>query len=257
MQFPGNAGSSLVSFLTMFWLAGPAWSSLVYYNDFQDAVGSEWSDTTVSSAPNPDYQGDRLFLGEFGNDSVTLSLAGLEDHSELSVSFELFVIRSWDGNDTTVFNDPLGPDRWQLSVDGSLTLLDTTFSNGNPAGQAYAPDPFSSGCSGYAPSQTAGVHAPMTGASECYSLGYTFDDIPNQTFDESMDSVYNLAFSFAHTGDSLLLDFSGSGLQGLADESWGIDNVNIEIASVPLPGALGLLVAGLIPLTGLGLRKNR
>ena len=136
----------LITFLS-YGLATPANAALIYFNDFQGTVGSEWSHTTVASAPNPDFGGNRLFLGEFGNDTVTLSLNGIPTHSYLSVSFELFLIHSWDGNDMTVFNDPLGPDYWRLSVNNGPVLLDTTFSNGNPAGQAYAPSPFSQGCS--------------------------------------------------------------------------------------------------------------
>jgi hypothetical protein len=223
----------------------PAQAASVYFNDFQGMVGPEWSHTGVASAPNPDYAGTRLFLGEFGNDTVSLSLGALPEHGFVTVAFDLYVINSWDGNDTTsINNQPLGPDRWQLSVFDGPVLLDTTFSNGNPAGQAYAPSPFASGCTPYAPSATPGVYAPMTGASECYSLGYFFND-PIRNTNEAMDSVYSLEFTFAHAVDDLRLDFAAFGLQSLADESWGLDNVQVSIAPIPLPASAGLLAAGL------------
>lgn len=225
-------------------LAAPAHAVPVYFNDFQGAIGGEWSHTTVASAPHPDYAGTRLFLGEFGNETVSLSLSGLPTHTYTTVSFSLYLIRSWDGNDTTVINgDPLGLDRWKLTVDGGPVLLDTTFSNSNPMGQAYAPNPFAPGCTGYNLSLPAGTYNPMTGASECYSLGYTFFDGIRLT-NEAMDSVYDLSFTFAHNSNSLLLDFQALGLQLPADESWGLDNVSIETTAVPLPGALGLFMAG-------------
>jgi hypothetical protein len=228
-----------LSFPLFLLLTAPAHAATVYFNDFQGAVGSEWSHATIASAPNPDYVGTRLFLGEFGNDTVSLSLTGLQEHATATVSFSLYLMRSWDGNAANVVNgDPLGPDRWKLSVAGGPTLLDTTFSNGNPAGQAFAPSPFSSGCTGYNLSLPSGTYNPLTGASECYSLGYTFNN-------EAMDSVYNLSFVIPHSASSLTFNFQGLGLQSLADESWGLDNVRVETAVVPLPGALGLMLAGI------------
>lgn len=211
------------------WLAQAASATPIYFNDFQSSVGSEWSHTTISSAPNPDYNNTRLFLGEFGNDSVSLMLSDMPVHTQLSLSFDLYLIRSWDGNATD-----FGPDTWQLSVDGGPVLLSETFSNGHPTGQSYSD------------SGIAGNYAPMTGADEQYSLGYFFDDIPNGTY-EAMDSVYNFSFQFGHTSADIALLFSGLGLQPLEDESWGIDNVRLEtvVTTVPLPGALLLLLSGL------------
>lgn len=231
-------------------------------NYFDGAIGSEWTTTAasgihVASAPNPDYGGTRLFLGEYGNDTVTLSLGGLAAHTTATVSFSLYLIRSWDGNDTTEVNgDPLGPDLWSLSVAGGPTLLSATFSNGNPAGQSYSPFPGALSCNtGYNAVYPAGTYNPMTGASECYSLGYTFTD-PIVT-DEAMDSVYNFSLLFAHNASDLVLNFSASGLQGLADESWGLDNVQVEISAVPVPAAVWLFGSGLLGLIGLGRRKRK
>jgi hypothetical protein len=238
------------------WFSMPASAATVYFNDFQGAVGSEWSNTSVASAPNPDYHGTRLFLGEFGNGTVSLSLNGLPTHGLTTVSFNLYLIRSWDGNDTTVVNgDPLGPDHWTLNVAGGPSLLNTTFSNGNPAGQAYSPSPSATSCNaGYNAVMPAGVYNPMTGASECYSLGYKFSD-PKVT-NEAMDSVYELSFTFAHTGSSLMLNFGANGLQGLADESWGLDNVKVDVSAVPVPPSVWLFGSGLLGLIGVARRRN-
>ena len=84
-------------------------ASTVYFNDFQGAVGGEWSQTSITAAPNPDYAGNRKFLGEFGNNVVSLTLNNLPTHTQLSLSFQLYLIRSWDGNDTSLVNgDPPG-----------------------------------------------------------------------------------------------------------------------------------------------------
>jgi hypothetical protein len=232
------------------WFSIPAGAATVYINDFQGAVGGEWSNTSVASAPNPDYGGTRLFLGEFGNNTVSLSLNGLPTHGFTTVSFSLYLIRSWDGNDTTDVNgDPLGHDNWTLNVAGGPSLLNTTFSNGNPAGQAYSPSSSAISCNpGYNAVMPAGVYNPMTGAKECYSLGYTFSD--PQVTNESMDSVYELSFTFAHTGSSLMLNFGANGLQGIADESWGLDNVKVAVSAVPVPPSVWLFGSGLLGLIG-------
>ena len=52
------------------------------------------------------------------------------------------------------------------------------------------------------------------------------------------DAIYrdlNNGFAFPHREGSVTLNFTGRGLQGLDDESWGIDNVTIVLTGVP-PG---------------------
>jgi hypothetical protein len=250
------AGYALLGYLGILSLSANA--AMVYFNDFQeDTVWSEWSDSSVASAPNPDYGGTRLFLGEFGNETVSLSLNGLPTHGFTTVSFSLYLIRSWDGNDTTeVSGDPLGPDLWSLGVSGGPNLFSATFSNGNPAGQSYAPSPGALSCNaGYNAVYPAGTYNPMTGAAECYSLGYTFTDA--SVTNEHMDSVYNLSFMFAHNASDLVLNFSATGLQGLADESWGLDNVQVAVAPVPVPPAVWLFGSGLLGLVGIARRKKK
>jgi len=95
------------------------------------------------------------------------------------------------------------------------------------AGQAY-PDNYPSG-----------QHAALTGASEVGSLGYI------RTAQEgNKDSVYDLSFSFPHSDNTLKLNFSALGLQPIADESWGLDNVVVTAADPTWPpGEVQNLVA--------------
>src|SRR5215470_5014918 len=140
----------------------PGCAATVYHNDFEGPLSSsygEWSGgaytytankagtisagsgiqaiTNVSSA-----NGRQRFLGEFGgpaivqappydpqhfvrvDQSIRLTLDGLARHSSATVSFDLYILKSWDGN-----NPNYGPDRWRLAVAGGATLLDATFSN--------------------------------------------------------------------------------------------------------------------------------
>src|SRR5438067_1705952 len=69
---------------------------IFYSNDFTGAVGSEWSNTNVSTIP----VGSRKFLGEFAKQTVSLNLSGLPSHDTAAVSFDVFFIRTWDGNNS-------------------------------------------------------------------------------------------------------------------------------------------------------------
>lgn len=213
--------------LGLLWFgSSSAYALTVYENDFQSAVGSEWSHTLTQNTPTPYPFGARSFLGEFGNEKVSLSLSNLAAHSSVLLEFDLYLIRSWDGSSAGTAFD-YGDDHFKLAVTGGATLLDETFSNGNPAGQSFGPlanNPY------------------HTGASETYSLGYVFDDGIQQT-SQVMDSVYRLSFNFAHDSDTLTFDFSGYGLQNMEDESWGLDNVHVSV--VPEPAPLPLLATGL------------
>jgi hypothetical protein len=240
------------------WFSMPASAAMIYDNNFEYGSVTGWSsaDNTIAitQAPNTDFV--RNFLGEFSNGTVSLSLTGLPEHAITTVSFSLYLIRSWDGSDTT-----FGPDYWSLNVAGGPSLLNETFSNGNPGGQTYG-GAFSSythtewtPCAAYQDYAGTGDYGPMTGANECYSLGYFFNDVPNNTY-EAMDSVYELSFAFAHTGGSLELNFGASGLQGIGDESWGLDNVRVQVSAVPVPAAVWLFGSGLVGLATVARRKK-
>ena len=188
----------------------------VYIRDFETAVGDEWSNPLLSTTPS-----GRGFLGEFGNGTVSLSLSDLPAHTHATLRFNLYVIRSWDGNQ--VETQPgleqilavapqtiIGPDVWGVHVSTGETLLRTTFSNWEALGfrQAF-------------PGQYPGGDFPArTGAVENQSLGYDFQGIPQ-------DAVYRLFLTFDHEGETLELDFEAAGLQQIEDESWGLDNLEL------------------------------
>ncbi|MEI6785639.1 MAG: hypothetical protein WCQ21_32530, partial [Verrucomicrobiota bacterium] len=168
------------------------------FYDFEGAVGPEWSHQKVDITP----VGNRRFLGQFGNDTVSLTLNGLPAHQEVTVSFDLFIIRTWDGN---------WGDIWELRMRNGPTLLHTTFSN-NETGvdpQAFPKD------------YPGGANAPQTGAVETNTLGYVWDG--------DRDAVYHLTFTVPHTDETLGIAFAGSDLEDISNESWGLDNVRVEL----------------------------
>jgi hypothetical protein len=210
---------------------------VVYENDFNAKPGTsfpEWSSSPVRYASKhrppgegtrevpavtnvESPKGGRRFLGEFGGpridptartavrQEVRLTLDKLPRHEEVTVSFDLLVLKSWDGS-----SPRYGPDRWRLAVVDGPTLLDTTFSN-NPkldADGSYQdyPRPRSQ---------------PRTWAVATNSLGYDFFG----------DSVYHFTFTFPHAGDGLVLEFASDLFEGkgTGDESWGLDDVRVSV----------------------------
>lgn len=176
--------------------------------DPTDLFSAGWLETPPTQQP----QCGSIFLGEFGNQTVSSRLTDLPPHNYVTVEFDLHILRSWEGSMTVVDGDAIGPDTWRLAADGR-TLLHTTFSNVDwkPYYQAY-PGMF------WAELR----NAPRTGAAAINSLCYTYNGSP-------LDSTYHLVFGFEHEGGSLALDFSAAGLQDLADESWGLSNINVSV----------------------------
>lgn len=213
----------------------------IYSNDFQGAVGSEWSSTSTDSPP---ASATRRFLGRFADGTVSLSLSGLPSHTQLSLQFDLFVMSSWDGDGP----EPGTPDIWTASVTGGPVLVHTTFSNFPGRTQDFPGT--------YDDTPDGATNPPKQGALEVDTLGYpAFSDFPGG------DSVYRLSFAIPHTAGSVTFNFvGGPGLTSVADESWGLDNVLVgadgagpDISPTPEPATL--LLWG-TTLAGVGLARR-
>ncbi len=221
-------------------------SQVFYQQDFEGVVGSEWCHNKVETTP----LGARKFLGQFGNDTTCLTLTNLPPHGMAEVGLDLYIIRSWNGNMepeqsaspasaamwlealrnpffAAVESDPsIGPDRWQTLADGASRLL-TSFSNWVFARQSYP---------GVYPS---GDYPARSGAVENNTLGYISQDVP-------MDAVYHIDLPIVHNGSTLYLEFEGLGLQALADESWGLDNVTVTLKAGPEAAAFKLYLPAVL-----------
>jgi hypothetical protein len=228
-------------------LAGSLFGGDVYFNDFNGPLGTTYPEWTSAGYSNTENQagtiaagsgsqavatvaspnGKQRFLGEFGgpilltarpydpqhfirvDQTVTLTLRNLKPHTSATVTFDLYILKSWDGN-----NPNYGPDRWSLGVQGGPALLDTTFSN-NPKTR-----PYDLSLQNYPVADSP----QRSGAGAVNTLGYTFFG----------DSIYHLTFTFAHTSGTLALNFSSSLFEGkgIEDESWGLDNVRVSTSAV-------------------------
>ena len=96
---------------------------VVYTNDFAGTIGSEWSNIPTPIAM---IGGFSRYLGTFGgHETVTLSLADLPAHSAITLTFDLFLTGSWDGDGTQY-----GPDYLSVSLPGEAMPLNRTFGAG-------------------------------------------------------------------------------------------------------------------------------
>jgi hypothetical protein len=193
--------------------------TLVVYDSDEDDFGDEWSEVLTDTTPC-----GTGFLGEFSNQTVSLSLGDLLRHTHVLLEFDLYIIRSWDGNQVQSGSEPgsapqivVGPDEWDLKAD-QQTLLHTTFSNWTQLGYLQA----------FPGSFPGGAYAAQTAAAETNSLCYTFGPY-------DMDARYALNYILPHDQDTLVLDFSGMGLQDISDESWGLNHVKVSISATYQP----------------------
>ncbi len=193
-------------------------SNMVRFYTFDQGANTEWSSDRVSHArfaprtESPDLlptRSRRFFLGPFGAETIDLNLdEELPPHQSVTVSLDLFIIRSWDGN-----APGLGFDRFQIRHDDDPDpTFNASFTNSGPRSittQSY-------------PYQFEQKECPgTTGASEVGTLGFDFRG-------SARNSVYRISNSFAHRSSTLRIRFSGVGLN---DESWGLDNVSVRTSS--------------------------
>jgi hypothetical protein len=225
--------------LASHWTTSARADITIYQNDFNAKVGAtypEWSSSRityqhrggndpehalagprVTSTESPD--GRHRFLGEFGGplldrtaqtrvgQSIRLSLDRLPPHRSVTLSFDVLILKSWDGD-----SPRYGPDRFSVRAGAEHPLLDATFSNN-----------FKIDADGSVQSYPNARSRPQTGADSVNTLGYEFFG----------DSIYRFTFTFPHKSQWLVVSFDSDLFEGkgIDDESWGLDNVTVSLAA--------------------------
>ncbi|WP_438035657.1 trypsin-like serine peptidase [Sorangium sp. So ce204] len=213
---PGSYKQWIDSTRSRWDLAGlpPSLLNWYYRADFETTPGPEWTASLPGVGPalihtTLSENGSQRFLGEYANEKLSLKLTGLPKHSSVIVSFDLYIMKTWDGNSTW-----WGPDVWTFSSDGQVRI-NTTFSMSPDLSQAY-------------PGTYPGAdHPARMGEAVDDSLGYGL----------AGDSVYRFRMAIPHSEGSLSLDFQGQGLTGVHNESWGLDNVSVQLVGPTLESA--------------------
>src|SRR5947209_20562763 len=72
-------------------LEGRALLSVIYSNNFQTGSTAGWSSTPTPAAITTSPNATQKFLGEFGNDTVTLSLTDTAPHTQITVDLDLYI----------------------------------------------------------------------------------------------------------------------------------------------------------------------
>lgn len=215
----------------------------VFFTDFNSGVPVEFSGITSTEFVQG-YNGlgtdSNVFSGNFIHNTTLspivptrLTLTGLPKHDSIDLNFLLAIINSWDGQSSTIVGIT---DIFNVTVDGN-SVFSNTFKNV----LSGVPDSIQ----GYTP--PVGVELARQ-----VPLGFG----PNNPI--LLDSAYNLGLdpifdNIPHTNDTLTIEWfaSGPGWQGITDESWAIDNVEVIInatQTVPEPrnnvAAFALLAFG-------------
>ena len=181
---------------------GVAYKSTVFSDNFEQAPSAAWTAGTQESAPN----GITHYFSMHDDQKLSLDLSGLPPHKSLLISFDLYIIGSWLGN------NPNGvPSEWMFGELGMLPLLHTSFSNDPGIWQ------------GYPTGLPGGENPARQGSAGSDELTYTRDGKPVP------DTRYQLAYRLPHSAEELHLVFSSLNLAGGA--WWGLDRVSVMIDS--------------------------
>src|ERR1043166_9146436 len=183
--------------------------SVPYFTDFESGVGPEWASPVLDSSYPATFT---KFTGRFGNNAQSLTLTNLVVGQSYTVGFDLYIIDTWDGAG--------GPDYFNVLVNG-FNLFHETFSN-------YNQDP---------PNQPQSyLGQPDSGRVDMgFASGY-------------VDAIYrNVEVTFIASNATAQITFQGENLEGLSNESWGLDNVGVKLTSSLAPGTIR---SSSLPLSG-------
>ncbi|TBO30081.1 PEP-CTERM sorting domain-containing protein [Aquabacterium lacunae] len=167
---------------------------------------------------------------------VTLTLAGLPAHTELSLGFLMAAIDSLDGTGTFPQGDFLS-----ITLDGALVFRESFANAADYQVQSYV--------------------APAGGElARKVSLGFTGPASGPFYTDSAYDFFLEPRLQgLAHTASTATLTFlmEGPGVQDLDDESWGMDHLQVSVTPVPEPSSVALAAVGALCMGVAGWRRRR
>lgn len=273
------AGVALVA------LASNAAAITLYQDNFNPSSGSpsigpQWDFTGVqygmqlieATGPNAPASVPKNFLGEFGGaqmvdsaghlqpttgDVVKLTLTLPQNTATVSLSFDLYLLRTWDGGTSSTFGGPdtfvYGYTRGQASTD----VLSASFSNG-AGSQTYCPGTQLTSCEATFGSVLAAKnnlgftvardpHGPGPAVGEPFSLLYEIPGTPIQYTGGGDITFYFLSRGLQLVASNEFPNLTANAqVPAVADESWGISGVRVTYTvAVPEPATWMLVLCGM------------
>ncbi|MBX3359428.1 MAG: hypothetical protein KF745_13495 [Phycisphaeraceae bacterium] len=202
----------------------------VYYRDFETpGYMPEWSNNQIFTTETNFTR----FLGRFDTHTPSLTWnlpelppptsgeagAGVGTSFTYMVTFDFYCIDSWDGYGTIY-----GPDTFHVLVNG-VPVFSETFANQHST-QSY------------------------TGPAKVLRQPLGFDS-------RYTDSIYRIEIPFTAPAGTTRFSWYQSNSQGMSDESWGIDNVNVGFAPIPsIPGPASASLVALAAYAGVWRRRR-
>ena len=182
-----------------------------YQSDFSQNDFDGWSTTQTIEYDN------RILLGNFSNETCSLTLSCLPAHTSLQLTFDVYALDTWDGNGST--GGPNDPDLWFTSIDGN-TLIETTFGHAFGVPQSY-------------PANYPAHNDPFSGATQQCLETFCYGQI-------CASAQYSMSFTIEHSLSNAEIIFGADLLQDICDESWALGDVAISlIGFVETPVAMG------------------
>lgn len=211
------------------WITNPDWNSATNFGGFLGRFGRE-THTLTFDAYRPGGPGDGGDNNDGGSDGGDQGggdepggsgggnsggIGGGRSTIDYTLIFDLYLLDSWDG----AYAGQYGPDYFGVSANDQSLLWEGWHST--------------------QPQQN--IIQPTVGP---VNLGF------NNRYLDSIFRDITLIFSVSPEEETIWIDFIGSTStwHNLDDESWGIDNVRVYVATVPAPtsvalGSIGLLLA--------------
>lgn len=192
--------------------------SLIYSNDFESNNLTGIENAVVSKFNNSNVLGQ--YNSNVNKGFFKLTVNNLPKHDLVTVSFDLYIHDTWDGN----VQSADGPDIWQMLVDGA-TYVKATFSNGDCQPGYFCPP------QSYPFNYPNSYNNPKKGASRTDLPGICGLAGPNGT------TLYKITKTFSHSSGTLVLHCLDALIQAgtadqMCDESWSVDNINIKAVTL-------------------------
>ena len=173
-------------------------STSIYFNDFEDSVGTAWSSSTTYSFNSS------TTLGAYGAQHINLELINLPINDTVEITFDLYIHDSWDGSS----------DKWELKFEQNNVIQNSFLTDfNNHYGYQSYPDEYPS--SNPAKSGAVQVNLPR----RCIS---------NTSGSSWSSTKYTLSKRFYSISSIGKFSFNSYQSSNPCDESWGVDNVNIQ-----------------------------